>query len=78
MLLVSESVPGPKDSLIHIALLVTFWINTDRCEYVVNLELHILWLNILQVGNAVPPPMAKAIGIEIRKSVENVCKKEKI
>ena len=39
MLLVLESVPGPKDSLTPIGLLVTFWINTDRSGYVVNLYL---------------------------------------
>ena len=37
MLLVLESVPGPKDFLTPIALLVTFWINTDRSGYVGNL-----------------------------------------
>jgi len=33
-------------------------------------------LTPIQVGNAVPPPMAKAIGLEIKKCVEEKAKSE--
>ena len=80
-----ESVLARKVFLIRTAFLATLPTNIDRL--IPDIWASPLWecltwfyyppFYAFQVGNAVPPPLARAIGLEIRKCVYEVDSKKK-